>query len=184
MHPQRVKKKDETKNDKTKNDNKTGMMKEPGKNTNCQAEIIFNISAPCNSKCQDFVKNKYPLEIKLYYIHNHAIAAADALRYRPVSEETKQLFIDLFNEDVSPSSAYRRVIDHLDNDTDHTFAADRFHVPDYKWVFNFHAQYIKERFGSSNGADIFKNYRRIFQNTTQKEEELWQRLNKQIKEKP
>ena len=51
--------------------------------------------------------------IHCHYDHNHAIAAADALRYRPVSEVTKKLFIDLFDEDVSPSSAYRRVLDKL-----------------------------------------------------------------------
>ena len=105
-----------------------------------------------NSQTHDLKKN-YPLEIKLYYDHNHAIAAADALRYRPVSEVTKKLFIDLFDEDVSPSSAYRRVLDKFNGIDD--AIADRFHIPDYKWVFNFHAKYIKNRFGSADGIDVF-----------------------------
>ena len=33
--------------------------------------------------------------------------------------------------------------------------ADRFHVPDYKWVFNFHTKYIKNKFGSADGVDVF-----------------------------
>ena len=142
-----------------KNGNKTGKVREPGKDTKCAAELTFSIAAPCepgcshtNSQTHDLKKN-YPLEIKLYYDHNHAIAAADALRYRPVSEVTKKLFIDLFDEDVSPSSAYRRVLDKFNGIDD--AIADRFHIPDYKWVFNFHAKYIKNRFGSADGIDVF-----------------------------
>ena len=145
-----------------KNNNKTGKCKEPGKNTNCPAEFNFSISSPCQAKCGNkstnthFVRNEYPLQIKLYYNHNHAIQAADALRFRRVSEETKKLFIDLFDEDVSPSSAYRRVQDYFDSDSETESFADRCHVPDYKWVFNFHAKYIKEKFGSSNGVDVYR----------------------------
>ena len=54
---------------------------------------------------------------------------------------------------LAPSSAYRRVLDHFDSNND--AIADRFFVPDYKWVFNFHAKYIKDKFGSSNGIDVF-----------------------------
>ena len=103
------------------------------------------------------IKKEYPLEIKLYYNHNHAIHAADALRFRPVSDETKELFKELFDEDVSPSCAYRRVLDHFAAEDD--ISADRFYVPDYKWVYNFHARYIKTRFGSSDGVDIFNKLR-------------------------
>ena len=59
----------------------------------------------------------------------------------------------MFDENVSPSSAYRRVLDKF-RDIDDAMA-DRFHVPDYKWVFNFHTKYIKNRFGSADGVDVF-----------------------------
>ena len=58
----------------SKNENKTGKAKEPGKNTNCPAELSFSISAPCNSICGNNTylrKNQFPLEIKLFYNHNH-----------------------------------------------------------------------------------------------------------------
>lgn len=71
------------------------------------------------------------MEIKLHYNHNHAIQAADAMCFRPVSEETKKMFTDLFDEDISPCSAYRRVLDYLDTGAE-SFA-DRYNVPDYKW---------------------------------------------------
>ena len=60
----------------------------------------------------------------------------------------------MFDEDISPSGAYQRVLDHFKSSDDAT--ADRHHVPDYKWVFNFHAKYIKNRFGSLNGIDVLK----------------------------
>ena len=82
------------------------------------------------------------------------------MRYRPVSEVTKKLFIDLFDEDVSPSSAYRRVLDKFNGIDD--AIADRFHIPDYKWVFNFHAKYIKNRFGSADGIDVFNRIEENF----------------------
>ena len=144
---QNLKKKEDSSKEMNKNENKTGKIREPGKNTDCPAELNFSISAPCASisgnKATDThnLRNEYPLEITLHYNHNHAINAADALRYRPVSDETKKLFTDLFDEDVSPSSAYRRVLDHLESEDDAT--ADRHHVPDYEWVFNFHVKYIK-----------------------------------------
>ena len=55
-------------------------------------------------------KKYYPLEIDLHYNHNHPVDAADALRFRPVSQETKELFTELFDDDLSPSSAYMKVI--------------------------------------------------------------------------
>ena len=163
---------------KKNTDCKTGKLREPGKHTNCPADLTFKISEPCDSICSDKIntthalKRKYPLEIDLHYNHNHAIAAADALRYRPVSEETKQLFTDLFDEDVSPSSAYRRVLDKKDEGDE---TADRFCVPDYKWVFNFHAQYIKKKFGTLNGVDV---YPKLLENITKYNQDRGEELAK------
>ena len=162
-----------------KNGNKTGKLREPGKDTKCEADIQFSIATPCETNCSHkngnthYLKQEYPLEIKLYYNHNHPIQAADALRFRPVSDETKKLFEELFDEDVSPSSAYRRVLDHFESNDD--ICADRFYVPDYKWVFNFHAKYIKNKFGSSNGVDILN---KLKENITKYNEERGEELAK------
>ena len=75
-----------------KNGNTTGKVREPGKQTKCDAELTFSIAAPCNPGCHHKnskthdLKKEYPLEIKLYYDHNHARNTAYALRYRPVSQ--------------------------------------------------------------------------------------------------
>ena len=156
-----IKRKDASKKELNKNENKTGKAKELGKNTNCPSELIFSISAPCNTICGNTstnthqLRNNFPLDVKLSYIHNHTIASADAVRFRPVREETKELFRNIFNEDVSPSSAYRRVLDYYD-DKVASHSADRYYIPDYKWVFNFHSLYIKSKYGSSNGPDVFR----------------------------
>ena len=66
-----------------KNGNKTGKAREPGKNTKCDAEIKFSIAAPCMADCNHTnmnthnLKKDYPLEIKLFYVHNHPIIAAE-----------------------------------------------------------------------------------------------------------
>ena len=95
-----------------KNNDKTGKLKDSGKNTNCPAELSFSISSPCQSVCvtdTHVMRNEYSLEIKLHYNHNHAIQAAEAMRFRPVSEDTKKLFTGLFDEDISRSSAYEEI---------------------------------------------------------------------------
>ena len=87
----------------TMNDNKSGMNRESGKNTDCPAELNFSISTACATICvnkttdANKLRNEYSLEITLHYNHNHAIDAADASRYRPVSFETKKIF-DIFDE--------------------------------------------------------------------------------------
>ncbi len=39
------------------------------------------------------------------HTHNHSIDVADALRFRPISDETKCKYYDLFNQGHSPSIA-------------------------------------------------------------------------------
>ena len=75
------------------------------------------------------LQNTYPLEVQLHYTHNHTITSADAMRFRPVSEETKQHFTKRLNEDVSQISAYRRVLEYYDDKVD-DYTVDRYHVSD------------------------------------------------------
>ena len=128
--------KPETASEITENTKMTGKCRELGKNTNCPADLTFKISEQCDSICSDKIITTHFLKKNFHYNHNHAIVAADALRYRPVSEETKKLFTALFDEDVSPSSAYRKLLDNFDKDVEGEETADQFRVPDYKWVFN------------------------------------------------
>ena len=144
-----------------------GSEREPGKNTCCPATLSFSLSGDhlhssyrhkISSTKQN--KQKYPLEFKLSYIHNHSINSADALKYRPVSEECKMKFNELFRNDQSLSSAfaqYKRELLSGKNDIEMmTIMADRSLVPDYFWVFYFHKKYIESTYGSASGPDVYK----------------------------
>jgi len=54
---------------------------------------------------------RYLIEIMLQQTHNHNINVEDALRFRPISDETKSKYYDLFKQGHSPSSA------HLEHET-------------------------------------------------------------------
>ncbi len=75
-------------------------------------------------------------EVTLKHIHNHLVSVADTLRFRPVSEETKSKYYDLFKQGHSPSSA------HLEYETNLMFSdnpqllADRNINPKLSDVYN------------------------------------------------
>ena len=76
----------------------------------------------------------------LEYLHNHSINSADALRYRPVSDECKNRFFELFRSEHTPSSAlaqYKKELEDGNEDMVRTMA-DRSVVSDYFWVFHYH----------------------------------------------
>ena len=143
-----------------------GSVKVPGKNTSCLANLKFSLSGEklhssnrYKLSLTQMKKHKYPLEIKIDFIHNHSINAADARRYRPVSEECKKKFIELFQQDHSASSALNEYKKNLkDEHQGDTMAlmADRSVMPDYMWVFHYHRKYIEATFGSLNGPDAFE----------------------------
>jgi hypothetical protein len=63
----------------------------------------------------------------------------------------------LFDEEISPSSAYRRVVNYFESIDDAT--ADRDHVLTFKWLFNLDAKYFKNRADEetlSVALDLFK----------------------------
>ena len=114
----------------------------PGKNTECPTKLNFTLSGSSlhtsNLKRMSLTrmqKDQYPLDIELEFIHNHAINSADALRYRPVSEEVKTKFSNLFDQDFTPSATLTKHKDDLrlscSADEFTHIIADRSRVPDY-----------------------------------------------------
>lgn len=61
------------------------------KHTDCPAKMVVTLLPP--NKHDTFRVN-----ITLKHTHNHLIDVADALRFRPVSENTKQKYYDLFRQ--------------------------------------------------------------------------------------
>ena len=91
-------------------------------------------------------------------MYNHSINSADALRYRPVGDEVKRELTVPFAEGHSPSSAYQtyknQIVEQY-GDNYLAVSADYSIMPDYFFVFHFHANYILQEYGSINGVDSF-----------------------------
>ena len=130
----------------------------PGKQTNCPANISFKMK---NTDDHDHDENcsLFPLEITLLYIHNHSIVSASAVKYHEVHSATKEAFNKLFEEDHTASSAYQEYKNLLMKKYGEEYiivSADRAIMPDYRWVFNFHALYMQNNFGKINSPEAFE----------------------------
>ena len=152
----------------------------PGKNIGCPAKLKFTLSGSTlhtSNRCKLSItrkcKEEYPLEILLDFDHNHSISSADALlRYRPVSENCKIKFLELFSEDYTPSTALAKYKEDIrisctEDEFTHLMA-DRNVVPDYFWVFHFHAQFMEKRYGTINGVDAYQRAEQRVKNYNEK----------------
>ena len=128
-----------------------------GKNTTCEARIKFKLRKTADhdhaEDCELFALN-----IVLDYNHNHSIESAFAVKYHNVHDEVKEAFNKLFNENHSAASAFKEYKNHLMQIHGNEYvkvSADRAIMPDYKWVFNQHAQYIENTLGKINSPEAF-----------------------------
>lgn len=70
------------------------------------------------------------------WVHDHAIQAASALRYRDVSETVNQRLIELFHSGCGPAQALEILQLEADNSpTFVTLMGDRHYIPDYQYVW-------------------------------------------------
>ena len=115
-------------------------------------EMILIVQLKSNSswKKKDEDCSLFPLEVTLIYTHNHSIASANAVKFNDVSEETKRIFLELFQNDHSASSAYEEYKNYLlkkHGEQFVFFSADKGVMPDHKWVLNFHANFVRKYLG-------------------------------------
>ena len=129
-----------------------------GKQTNCPASINFRLK-----KTNDHIHNENctltPFELSISHIHNHSVESSNAVKYHNVGQEAMDKFLELFAAAHSASSAYQEYKNHLMEKHGDNFAkvsADRAIMPDYKWVFNFHATFMQKQFGKINSPEAFE----------------------------
>ena len=79
--------------------------KQPGKNTNCLASINFRVENS-NTKQNRMDKQEFPLWLNISYDHNHSQHRADFLKFKSVSQATKDEYTDMFMSGFSPSGAH------------------------------------------------------------------------------
>ena len=107
------------------------------KNCNCPAQLTLTILAPHKRHCG------YLTEVMLQHNHNHTINVADALRFRPISEETKAQYYDLFKQGHSPSSAHLEYETNLMYTESPQLLADRNINPKTSDVYNLFNKWRK-----------------------------------------
>ena len=90
----------------------------------------------------------------LQHNHNHTISVADALRFRPISEETKSKYYDLFKQGHSPSSAHLEYETNLMYKDKPQLLADR-NIPKISDVYNIFNKWRKDNLGRRTGKDLF-----------------------------
>ena len=134
--------------------------KTEGQQTECPANLHFKIKKHiCSASLDGDICTNYACEITLDYSHNHVILAAEAAKYHPVSENTKRKFLDLFHQGYGASKSlniYKEYLRDIYKEDYIKISSNRSYLPDYKWVFNFHAKYNQEKFGSFSGPDSIK----------------------------
>ena len=97
------------------------------------------------------------MDVILKHTHNHLVNVADALRFRPVSESTREKYYDLFQQGHSPSSAHLEYETHLTYMDDHKLLADRNVNPKVSDVYNLFNKWRKSNLGvrSRTGKQLF-----------------------------
>ena len=95
------------------------------------------------------------MEVDLKHTHNHLVNVADALRLRPIAEDTENKYYELFKQGHSPSSAhleYETNLMLLDNPQ---LLADRNINPKISDVYNLFYKWRKTNLGERTGKQLF-----------------------------
>ena len=79
------------------------------KKTQCPSTLTLSLQVPTKKQKRAAEQHPYLLShravLKLDFIHNHPIHAAHPLSFRPISEKTKQQFLEYFDKGHCASSA-------------------------------------------------------------------------------
>ena len=127
---------------------KTTHKQHNSKHTSCPAQMTLTILVPLPEH------KGYSVEVNLKHTHNHLIIIADALRFRPISEKTKDTYYELFKQGHSASSAHLEYETNLMY-TDPHVLADRHENPKVSDVFNLFNKWRKSNLGVRAGKELF-----------------------------
>ena len=132
------------------------------KKTDCSSTLLLRVHNKSKSNSRVSCSIKYPCEVNLLWQHNHSIHSAHALSFKPISEDTKRIFYDYFDQGYSPSTAKQHHTimlsiqcegDEKDLEQVH---ADRSINPLSKDIDYLFAKWRRERHGSTNGESMFE----------------------------
>ena len=99
--------------------------------------------------------------VNLKHDHNHPVHAADALRFRPIAEDTRKKYYDLFKLGRSPASAHLEYETTLMLKMENPQAlADRNINPKVSDVYNILIVWRKTNLEARNRKDVFEELER------------------------
>ena len=127
---------------------KTTHKEHNNKHTDCPAQMVVKLLPP---KTHD----KFLVGVALKHTHNHMVNVADALRFRPLSESTKEKYYDLFRQGHSPSSAHLEYETHLTYMDNPKVLAGRNVNPKVSDVYNLFNKWRKSNLGVRTGKQLF-----------------------------
>ncbi|XP_071484474.1 uncharacterized protein [Diadema antillarum] len=135
--------------------------KTQSKNTSCPTTFTVTVknTVPVTNKLSrnktDVHLQGFPTVILFNYNHNHNLQCAGALKYRDVSQETKDTLIDLFHRKYGPTAAlealkYELQVKHPNY---YKVAADRSVCPDIQYCCRLYQKIFKANYGESNDGE-------------------------------
>lgn len=123
------------------------------KNTNCPSTLVVTLykKRRYQGKNANFIKcmsEGMHCEIKLIPDHNHSTDNADALRFRPVSEETKDKLLMLFECGHSPATALQclKTEIQLNNDNYENMLDDRHYCPNHNFCYYLFRKFHSDKY--------------------------------------
>ncbi len=99
----------------------------------------------------------HPTVLQITYNHNHPVESAHALAFRPIAQETKEKFFDLFRKGHTAVSAHHwhETELYLDGGEDQVSLADRAANPTREDISRLHIEWRKKELGADNGKSMF-----------------------------
>ena len=86
------------------------------------------------------------------------LSRAEYFKFLDVSNETKEVYSEMFSQGLSPSGAHaerRKQIKAEFPDTWHMMCADRSILPSVSWVYYWHRNWMNNTIGSKDGIDAY-----------------------------
>ncbi|PIK35826.1 hypothetical protein BSL78_27344, partial [Apostichopus japonicus] len=135
------------------------------KNTNCPATMTLRLkrmehSRNRKSRSKDphmQNENGLPFIVSLRNQHNHPIFCADAMRRRPVSNETIKALEELYGKGHSPSSALDSIKSDLQENHGDDYvlvSGDRSICPDVQFCYRLYYKMFQKAYGAATGVQM------------------------------
>lgn len=108
-------------------------------------------------RSKDLYLKEYPCEIDIYFVHNHLLNNAEALRHRHPTEELETIFFEYYSNNHSPSSAlemYKIDLQSKHGDEYFKIIADGSKCPTRKWCYDLYYKIFKQQYGAPSGEQM------------------------------